>query len=78
MANYGIDTEEFVDAFTEFVNQWKLEREQWEKGSYANWGMRDNFKIKIVGDLEKAFELQNRINIVMLHKLEELQRNRAE
>ena len=73
------DPAKFVDEFSKVVNQWRLEREQWEKsipeGRYGAWGMHSHFKAKLLGDLDRLFKLQDQINVMMLATLDERRRD---
>ena len=75
----GTDPEDFVDDFSNAVEQWRSELEQWEKerlsGSFHPWGVADDFKIKLLGDLDRFLDMQNKVNIMILAALDDLRKS---
>ena len=73
------DPAEFVDEFTRLVNGWRSERAEWEKsipmGGTEPWGLHSHFKVKLLGDLDRMFKLQDQINVMMLNALDELRKD---
>ena len=79
MDTFGTDPAKFVDDFSNAVKQWRLEREQWEEsiptGAYYPWGTADNFKRKVLKDLDRFLDMQDQVNIMMLAALDDLRRD---
>ena len=71
------DPAEFVDEFSKVVAQWSSERKQWEEsitthGGNSTWGRHSTFKAKVLGDLDRMFKMQDKVNVMMLAALDEL------
>ena len=80
---FKADPVEFVEKFSQQVEDWRKWRADWEKYSLSGSAvpgddfvkLRDGFTVKLLNDLDELFKTQEQVNIMMLAALDELRRD---